>query len=73
MINHQIQKEKEDQEVQQVKEIIFVDVEKRIYHIQHYIHMLKINMMGYFQLEVMQKEKYQDKRMMNQNVYSKEI
>lgn len=73
MINHQIQEKKEDQEVQQEKEIIFVDVVKHIYHTQHYIHMLRINMMEYFQLEVMQKEKYLDKRMMNLNVYSKEI
>ena len=31
-----------------LKEIIFVDVKRNIYHMQLYIHMLKLNIMEYF-------------------------
>lgn len=59
MLNLHI-KEKGDQEVRLERGIIFAVVANLIYHIQLYILMSKINMMEFFQLEVMLREKYQN-------------
>ena len=60
-------KKNDDPEVPQVKEIISVAVEKHILVTPHSIRMLRINMMALFLLEVMLKEKFPDKPMMNPN------
>jgi hypothetical protein len=44
-------KENEDSKKIQMKETIYVDVVRVIYHMQLYIHMLRLSIKGYFQRE----------------------